>query len=111
MTAWDRPAARPCDSCAWRRGRVCTIRAGRKRGTTGCPLPADRGATCPPRLWTARDETLVVELQAVSAISACAEVQSDAPDRGSIGNERKFSKQITRQMRRLGVHIGPAPWD
>ena len=49
----------------------------------------------------------MVEIQARSAIAACAEVRSEAPDRGSLGNERRFTLQVARAMRRLGVPTGP----
>ena len=103
MTIWDRPDVRPCDSCRWADGDRCAVRPdpARRHRTwlSHLPLPRDGGASCPPRLWSPRDETIVVEASRSSSLARCAGEASilDAEDLG------KFTKDLTAAMKRLGI--------
>lgn len=124
VTPAERPDDSPCDSCRWRDGDCCTlrgptrpiyVRTGRRGRPVALvdeageivhehrmPLPADRGASCPPRLWEPRRERWyesAAVLPSPAGWAALDLIETPPEDVTS----RAEMVRWTRAMRRLGV--------
>ena len=95
---------RPCSTCRWAEDGFCQIRQNRRGRKLHAvkpllPLPADGGASCPPRLWSPREERLVYEPQGESSIVRCSEEQ-EILGRENLG---QFTRDLAASMARLGM--------
>ena len=117
---FERPDDRPCDSCRWMDDGECTLRGsprvrypvrsrkgrlrildadGESMSETRMPLPEDLGASCPPALWTSREEVWYDHPTLVrSVITKCAEEESLE---NSKHGERRLGEQIGKAFKRI----------